>query len=405
MKFYYKARTQTGEIQTGNVEATNRTAALEVLHRHNLVVIGIKERDQASLLNKDLAIFSGVRGRDIVVFSRSLSSLFDAGVPLVEAIRVVAEQVENAYLKKSLFEVATDVDGGVSFSRALSQHPNIFSTFYVNMVKTGEVSGNLQKTLSYLADYLESEFNLKSKIKSALTYPIFIVFVFIIVGLIMLLFVIPNLGKVLQQISPDKLPAITKGLFAVSDFVREWWWIIIFGLIGLVAAAIFYIRTPDGRQMWHDLQLRVPVFGPLLKKIYQARFANNLSTLIRGGLPIIQSLKISGDVVGNLTYTRIVNEVADQVKTGATIESVLKKYPTHFSTLATQMVAVGEKSGKLEGILQKVAAFYEQDINRTVENLTALIEPIMIIVLGIGVAIVVASIIIPMYSVITSISS
>lgn len=405
MKFYYKARTKSGEIQTGNVEASNRTAALEVLHRHNLVVIAIKDRGGKDLFNQDLSFLSGIKGRDIVVFSRSLSSLFDAGVPLVEAIRVLATQSENEYLRKVLFEIATDVDGGVSFSRALSQHSNVFTQFYVSMIKTGEVSGNLQKTLNYLADYLESEYNLKSKVKSALTYPIFIIFVFFAVGLIMLLFVIPSLGKVLKEISPDKLPALTRGLFTVSDFVVQWWWLFIFGLAGAVVGILFYVKTTDGRQLWHNLELRLPIFGDLLKKIYQARFANNLSTLIRGGLPIIQSLKITSEVVGNMTYGRIINELADQVKTGATIESILKRYPFHFSPLATQMIAVGEKSGKLEGILAKVASFLEADINRTVANLTALIEPIMIIVLGVGVGIVVASIVIPMYSVVTSVTS
>lgn len=406
MKFYYKARTQGGEIQSGNVEASSRTAALEVLQRHNLVVIALKEQGGGDFLAKEIFLAGAVRPKEVVLFSRSLASLFDAGVPLVESIRILADQSVNTHFQKVLLEIASDVDGGLSFSRTLGQHPSVFSQFYVNMVKTGEVSGNLQKTLTYLAEYLEKDYNLRAKIRSALTYPAFIVGVFLAVGIIMLLFVIPRLGTALKQMVPDpsRLPAITKIVFALSDFVLQWWWIFIFGLIILIVGAIIYARLPEGRRLWHEWQLKLPIFGALLQKIYQARFAENLSTLIRGGLPIIQSLKITAEVVGNVRYTEIINEVAEQVKTGTTIESVLARYPDYFSAMVTQMVSVGEKSGKLEEILRKTSGFYQGEVDRTVDNLTSLIEPIMIIILGAGVGLVIAAIIIPMYSIVTSLA-
>ena len=402
MQFIYKARTPEGKLQTGTVEASDYSRALEVLQGHNLIVISVEEKKEG-LLQKEIQIFRGVKARELVIFSRALSSLFDAGVPLVEGLRALAEQTPSPTFAKVLYKVADEVDGGMPFSRALGKHPKFFSKFYVSMIKTGEVSGNLQETLSFLADYTERDYVLKSKVRGALTYPAFVISVFFVVGLVVLTWVIPRLTRVLQEIAPGgELPAITRALISVSGFTRHYIWLILLLVIGGGGYLFWWLKTPAGRRAWHALQLKLPIFGPLFKKIYQARFAGNLSTLIRGGLPIIESINITQEVIGNTIYEEILAELASAVKTGKSIASVIAK-KEEFSPVTTLMVAVGEKAGKLEPILKKIALFYEAEVGHTVDNLASLLEPVLIIILGVGVGLVVASVIIPMYTVITSV--
>ena len=406
MKFEYKAKTKKGSLQTGNVEASSRAAGLEILQNNNLTVLSLKEKGGSeSLFEFDLASLLPVPPKELVIFSRSLASLFDAGVPLVEAIRILSQETLNKQLSEVLQIVANDIDGGLPFSKAIEQHPRAFSNFYTSMIKTGEVSGSLQETLIFLADHLEKEFGLKKKIKSALAYPAFIIGVFVIVGLVIFVFVLPQLLSTLEQISGGNLPLFTRVLSSISGFMVQWFWAIIVLLLGLIGGLVYGLKTPQGIAIWHEIQLKLPVFGPLFRKIYQARFAENLSTLVKSGLPILEALHIVADVVDNTVYSKIINEVAEKVKTGKTIESVLRQYPEQFSPLLVQMVAVGEKSGKLDSILQKIAEFFQQEVEYMVATLSSLIEPLLIVVLGIGVGLMVGAVLIPMYSVITSAGS
>lgn len=402
MLFRYRAKTLQGQIQKGTVEASTQASALAVLQKHNLIPLSIEEIKSQGIFDKQITL-GGVKGKDLVVFSRSLAALFDAGVPLVESLRTLAEQNSNPKFKEIISQIAEDVNSGLAFSKALSQHKKVFSQFYISMVKIGEVSGNLQNTLTYLSEYLEKEYNLQAKVRAALAYPGFIIGVFIIVGFIMFFFVIPQLAKVISSLPQEDMPFLTKMLLSVSNPSLGAMLTVLAIIIGSLAFLIYFLRTPDGKRMWHETQLKLPIFGKLFKNIYQARFCENLSTLIKGGLPILQGLQITGDVVGNTVYQEIINDVARSVKIGNTIESVLGKRK-EFDPLVVEMISVGERSGKLESILKKTSEFYTMEIDRTVANLSALIEPILIVVLGVGVFFILAAILIPMYSAMTSIT-
>src|SRR3989344_808103 len=405
MKFEYKAKGPKGGLQSGVVEASNRAGALEILQDNKLTVLSLKEKTGSGMLDFDLAALFTTPPKELVIFSRSLSSLFEAGVPLVESIRILGEETMNLPFRRVLLTVANDIDGGLPFSKAIAQHPKTFSNFYVSMIRTGEVSGGLQETLLFLADHLAKEYSLKKKIKSALTYPAFIVSVFVIVGLVIFVFVLPQLLNTLEQISGGELPLFTRILAAVSGFVVDWLWLILVILVGGAGSLLYAVKTPQGLRAWHEIQLQLPVFGQLFKKVYQARFAENLATLVRSGLPILEALQIVADVVDNKVYSEIVEDVASKVKTGKSIESALRQYPVQFSPLLTQMVAVGEKSGKLDSILQKIADFFQQEVENTVATLSSLIEPMLIVVLGVGVGLMVGAVLIPMYSVITNVGA
>jgi len=296
-----------------------------------------------------------------------------------------------------LFDVGNDIRGGESLSSAMEKHPKIFTPFYFNVVRAGEATGALQDVLQYLADHAERDYNLTGKIKSAFTYPIVIFSLFIIVGAAMLIFVIPQMISVLQEMGA-KLPFTTKILIAFSDFLRNFFWLIAIIIVGLVVAFKKIHATPKGRLFFDFLKLKMPIFNELFKKIYLARFAENLKTLLKGGISILEAMNITANVVGNKVYENIILEAKERVRIGETISGAFKNHPKEIPALVTQMVGVGEKTAQIDNILDKVASFYQQDVDRMVGNMTQLIEPIMILFLGGGVGFLVAAILMPMYS-------
>lgn len=401
MQFNYTARTQEGEIQEGTVEAVSREAAIDILQRHNLVIINIAAPAEVPFYVKPVKIFERVAQKEIVIFSRALSALFEAKVPMVEALRTLHEQTANPALKDVIFAVAADVEGGSSLSKAMIKHPAVFSHLYVSMIKSGETSGKLEEVLAYLADHLEREYAISSRAKGAMMYPLFILGTFVMVGAAMFIWVIPQLENILKE-SGGKLPFITLLVLGISTFIRSWIWLI---LILLAVAGVLFWRwtaTYEGRYRWDSVKIRVPVFGPIWQKIYLARFASNLSTLITGGLPITQALAVTAEVVGNELYKRIILEAQDAVKTGEMISTVLKRYGA-IPPMVTQMVAIGEKTGKVDQVLKSVASFYQRDVNTALETMVQLIEPILIVALGLMVGILVAAVLLPIYNIATSV--
>ncbi len=401
MQFNYKARTKEGKLQGGSIEATSRQSALEVLQRHQLTALSLEVISSNFSFFKDIKIFSGVSRKDLVGFFRSFSSLFEAGVPIVEGLRILADQTQNKNFRAVIIDIVDKVDGGMKLSQAVANFPDIFSEFHVNMMKAGETSGALQKTLLYLADYTEREYQLRASVRNAMIYPAFIVAVFISVFLIMMVFVVPRLSLILGQlVGKDKLPFITRALLAVSKFTNDWIIAIVLLLVGGIVFAIYYLKTSQGKAWWDDFQLHVPIFKNIFRQIYQTRFADNLSTLISGGIPIIEAIAITANIVNNKTYQRLIYKIGEEVKAGNTIESVVR-FHEEFSPFLVQMIAVGERSGKLEESLSKVAGFFQKEVDRSIAGLTTLIEPLLIVVMGVGVGFLVASIMIPIYSVIS----
>lgn len=397
MKFNYQARSKEGKIQTGIVEASSREAAFNVLKGHGLYVTALETLDSTPFYARQLNFFSKANKKDVVMFSRQLSIMLKSNVPIVESFRAIGKQSKKADLREKIIKLAEEVEGGNTLSQALSIFPKLFSPFYVNMVKAGEASGKLSEVFSYLADYLEKQADFSSKIKGAMVYPIFILVVALgVIGLIMG-YVIPSLTEVLEA-SGTELPGITRIVIACSRFVQTRWWLLILAFGGLIGGFLYFKKTPKGSELIDKTLLKIPVVKGFLKKLYLTRVALNLTTLISGGLPIAQSLQITGDVVNSYTYREILYETRDGVKRGESISYIFNRYPDLISPLFFQMVSVGEKTGTLDTSLKNIVQFYEKDVDRALDSFIRLLEPIFIIVLGGLVAGLMGAVLLPIYS-------
>ena len=397
MKINYQARTSQSDIQTGTVEAPNQEAAIETLRRYGLIILEVvEEKGGFNLsLSGEIPFFNRVKSQELVIFSRQLAVLFDAQVPLVQALRTLSDQSSPVF-KKIIMEIGSDVDSGTAFSQSLEKFPKVFSFFYISVVKAGEASGRLQEVLNYLADHEEKSYDLNKKVKGALTYPIFIVVSLVVVGAVMMVFVVPQLTSVLQE-SGQELPFLTQVIIGLSNFIRNYWWLGLIIITALSGGIWYWLGTKSGKNLWDRIKLHLPIFGGLFTKIYIARFAENLGTLIKGGIPIIQALTITGDVVGNSLYQDVIIKAREEVRRGSTINSAFlaeKSIPP----MVAQMISIGEQTGKLDLLLSKVASFYQKDVDNLVENMTSLIQPILILILGAAAGVLVAGILLPIYN-------
>lgn len=394
--FQYLARTKDGETQSGRVEAMDENAAIQILQRNGLVVTEVKSVEEESVATKEITIFERVTKKELAVFSRQLSTLFKASVPLTVSLHTLANQTENPKLQRTLLDVAASVDGGTPFSGALEEYEDVFSSFFVQMVKAGEESGNLDEVLNYLAEHQDREYYIESKVRGAMIYPAFIMGVLLIVGVLVLAFIVPKLTSFLVASGTENLPILTRVIIFSSDAVRTKWHLILIGIVGIGAGAWQFLRTAAGKELWGKVQLKLPVFGPLFQKIYLFRFAESFSMLIKGGVPINKALLITANVISSSTYRAIVLDAQEKVSHGDSIASALEGHP-EISGMVTQMIAVGEKTGQLDTILQDVAGFYEDEVKNVVDNLVSLIEPILIVVMGLGVGLLVAGVLLPIY--------
>lgn len=397
MEFNYRAKQPTGELVEGKIDAPSEDQAVTLLHQKNLVVLGL-ETVQKGLLSQDLlSFFNKPSKKDVVVFTRQMATLVDADVPLVEGLYTLARQVEKESFRKVTLGVASSIEGGASLSVALSEHGKIFSKFYISLVRTGEVSGKLHETLTYLADYLERSAGLNSKIKGALAYPTFILFAMIVVVIILMTTVLPQLLTIIKDAGIQELPLTTKILIAITNFVNRFIIPIAIVLIGSVLGLFYFIRTPRGREKFDDFKIKMPQFGKMVKSFYLARIAETLSTLIKAGVPILDGINITSDVVGNDTYRRILVEARENVRGGGSISEVLDRHK-EFPPLFSSMMAIGEKTGRTDFMLENIFKFYKAEADNSVQNLSQLIEPVLILVLGIGVAGLVSAVLLPIYS-------
>lgn len=396
MRFKYSARTPEGEQREGIVEAINQDSAVEILQNNALVVVSVVE-ERAAFWQMRIKFFDRVKMRDVVIFSRQLSTLFEAKVPVVESLKTLVSESFNVTLKNAVSEVLDDISGGSNLSQAMVKHPNVFSSFYVNMVRAGEESGKLHEVFRYLADYLERSYAITSKAKNAMIYPIFVFFAFIGVMIVMLVVVVPRLTSIFEE-SGAEVPLYTRIVMGLSSFLQNWGiFLLLFVLI--IAAILWRVsQTERGKEFLDEIRIRIPLFGGLFQKLYLARISDNLGTLIAAGVPILRALQISSDVVGNRVYQRIILDAAESVKAGNTISYSFQKY-REIPPLISQMVRIGEESGRLEFILQALSRFYQRDVDNALENLVGLIEPALIIFLGIGVGGLVAAILVPLYNI------
>jgi type IV pilus assembly protein PilC len=399
MVFKYKAVTTTGEKKEGVIEAVNKDLAISALQRRGLVILSIYGDEPKGIMANP--IFQRVAMRDVVILSRQIATLFEAQVSALKAFTLLASNSENKYLGRTLTQVIDDLQAGFSISGALAKHPKVFSDFYVNMVRAGEESGKLSQTFVYLADYLDRQYELTTKTRNALIYPAFVITVFIAVMILMLVMVIPKLSQLIIE-SGQQVPIYTRVIIGISNFFVDYG--IFFG-IALVIAIIWLImmaRTEKGKVTIDSMKLTIPLFGNLFKKVYLSRISDNMDTMLSAGIPIVRSIEITASVVGNKVYGEIMKNTSDLVKGGSSFSDALGKH-AEMPAILIQMIKVGEETGSVTNILKTLARFYKREVDEAVDTLVGLIEPVMIVVLGIGVGVLLSAILIPIYNIASSI--
>ncbi len=398
MKFNYQARTEEGEEQEGIVEASSEKAALEVLQEHKLFITFLEKEEDPSLIFKNIGIFGGISQKEVVMFSRQLSIMIEAKILPAQALRTLARSVTKETFQEKIIKIAEEVESGTPLSQAFALYPKVFSTFYINMVKSGEVTGKLSSVLTRVADHLEREYQLNLKVKTAMIYPSFILFVFVVIFFVMMIYIFPQLASVLTE-SEVELPPLTKVMMAISDFMKTWWWAIILTFVGSIAGMTKYMRTKEGREAVDTFLLRVPIVKGFLKSVYLSRFAENLSTLVVAGIPIARALEVAAEVIDNALYRGIILATKESVVKGKSMSSVLERYPAFVSPLFAQMMKVGEETGTMDTTLMKIVDFYKTEIDAFMDGLLSIIEPILIVFLGGAVGILVISVYIPLYQI------
>ena len=397
MNFKYKVRTQTGEIFEGTAEAPDENVAVNTLQSKGYTILSLEATDKGVLSADISKYFSKTSNKDVVLFTRQLSTLIDADMPLAEGLRTLAKEVEKPVFRKILTEVSEAVESGQALSSALAAHPEIFGSFYIKLVQSGEVSGKLHESLLYLADYLERSQSLNSKIKAALAYPAFVVFALLVVTGIMVVYVLPQLLTIFKDIGDVELPLTTQALIWVTDFVNKYLIFLVTFLIALIVVSWRYINTPSGQTWLDNLKITMPALGFVVRSLYLARISESLSTLIKAGIPILDALHITSELVGNINYQKILLDAEENVRGGGTISETFSKYP-EIPPLTTSMIAIGEKTGKMDFMLAHISKYYKSESENAIGSISQLIEPILVLVLGIAVAILVSAILLPIYN-------
>lgn len=398
MLFAYTALDQGGQKQTGTIDAVSRDVAISSLQRRGLSVSSVEAVEpEEEKFNLSTKLFESVSNRDVVLLSREIATLFEAQVSALRIFRLLAAESEKPLLRRTLTEVADDIQSGSPISKALAKHPKVFSNFYTNMVRAGEEAGKLDETFLYLADYLDRSYEVLSKARNALIYPAFVITTFVVVMILMMTFVIPNISQILID-SGQEIPVYTRVVIGISNFFADYG---VFLLILMVVGGFFgyrYVHTPVGREAFDRFLLSIPYVGDLFKKLYLARIADNLATMLVSGIAVVQATEITASVVGSAVYEEILADVAANVKGGGAISASLEQH-SEVPGIMTAMIKVGEETGELGSILKTLAKFYNREVANAVDTLVDLIEPFMIVLLGLGVGALLASVLIPIYNV------
>lgn len=397
MIFEYKALTSAGIPMEGTIDAVSVDSAVSLLQKKGYTVSKINEQQDANSLSlRFMSLFGRVSNKDIVILSRQLATLFQAKVSALRIFNLVGGQSESATLKKYLLQIADDLQGGSSISKALSKYPDAFSDFYVNMVKAGEESGKLDETFGYLADYLDRTYEVTSKAKNALIYPAFVIIVFIGVMVLMFTVIIPKIALMIQDSGQD-VPIYTKIVLGISTFLVDYW--VFFAIAIVIGSFVFwrYAQTEEGSRQIDIARLNIPYIGNLYKKLYLSRLADNMNTMIVSGIPILRAIEITSSIVDNKIYKEILDRTLVEVKGGAALSSSLGQHE-EIPSMMVQMIKVGEETGELGNILKTLAKFYEREVMQAVDTLVSLIEPAMIVALGLGVGVLLASVLMPIYN-------
>jgi type II secretory pathway component PulF len=396
LTFTYTAhKSESNELVKAEVQAENERSAAKLLMAQGLFPISIETKGESSSLAK-LGLGSRVGGKDRVIFTRQLSTLINAGLPLTESLRTSLEQVNSKPLQEVVSQIVASVEGGTSLSAAFGQHPTVFNQIYVSLVAAGEASGSLDKALERIANQQEKDAAISSKIRGALIYPIIVLFVIATVLIFMLTTVLPQIAGLYHDLKRP-LPWYTQDLVNVSNSLLHFWWLMLIAVGGLVFAFRTWAKTEAGRSVIDRMKLNAPIFGLIFRKVYMARFARTLGTMITSGIPMLEGLRIVHDSIGNVHVEAVIQDSIDGVKGGKALSSMLENKPD-FLKLVPQMIKIGERSGAIDNMLDRVALYYEGEVDEEVANISTTIEPIMMVVMGVLVGGMIAAILLPVYS-------
>jgi len=396
MKFIYKAKDKLGNIKAGTIEARSSETAVRTLQSYDLVVLDISPMKKVTFLDTLLGKQKRISRKDLAIFLRQFATLLESQVPLGEALKTLLLQAPTPQIKDLVFELVSDLDSGLSLSKAVEKRGDVFGEFYSQMIKSGEISGRLEDVLTYLADYAEHENDLVNKAKSAASYPIFLFGTFIVVGAIITIALAPQMASIFEEFGKAP-PIATRILISVGNFLSKFGILVIVVLLGLIWFLTNYFRSREGERILGVYLLKIPLLGEIYKKIFISRFCETAGTLIQGGIPTVVAFEVAGGSSGNYIYYSLGKEVAEGVKRGESISNILKNYYEYFPPLVSQMVAVGENTGRLDELLKKVAEYYQKEINRAFATLLDLLQPALVIVIGIAVGFLVAAVILPIY--------
>lgn len=396
MKYTYQARTKEGKVETGSVEASSKEAAASLLQKYNIFITSIKEESRGEFFAKKFTFSRKASKKELAIFSRQLAVMLGSRVPVVQSLVSLASQVKKESFKEEIVQVAGMVEEGSPLSESFATFPDNFDTFYVNLIKTGEASGKISETLYYLSDHLERESDIMSQVRGAMVYPIFVVCVLLVVMTMVMFGVMPRIAELIKE-TTTKPPFFTVLMINFYSFLSHYGWLILLAFFWLVVFIFYYFRTKEGKKIFDKWSLKIPLIGGVLQKIFLIRFAENVSTLISAGLSINGALKITADTVNNFIYRNIVKETETEVSQGEKISSVLAKYPEAVPIFVVQMIHVGEDTGRLDKTLMEIVNFYQKEVKATIDTLTTLLEPILIIFLGSIVALMAISVLQPLY--------
>lgn len=407
MMFKYKAIKTDGSRLEGKIEAINEDDAIGILQDRQLIIVSVEPFEEKNTFGTPTTGFKipffskKITEKDIVVFSKQIATLFESGISALRSFRLVATETENPELKKILNLIADDIQSGLSISSSMGKYDSIFGTFYSNMIKAGEESGKLDESFNYLADYMDRNFDLTQKIKKASIYPLFVTSTFVLVMIVMIIFVIPQLASMLLTEGQD-LPFITKMILGIGDIARKYG-VVILIFLGFIGYYLYTLsKTESGRQYVDYFKLKIPVFNVLYKKIFLSRLTDNMDTMLSSGVQIVRSLEITSDVVDNVVYKDLLVRVSKKVKSGKSLSQAFYE-EEELPNILVQMTKIGEETGKLGYILRSLSSYYKREVSTAIDTTLALIEPALIILLAGGVGILLAAILIPMFSVVTNV--
>lgn len=402
MIYHYVALNENGNREEGDIDGTSLDNAIFIVKKKGYpTIIEVKEKvdkqnDVIAAIRNSSLFKQKITNKDVVIFSRQVATLFESGVSALRAFRLLGQENENKTLQEEVFKVADDIEKGISLSQSLAAHPDLFSNFYVNMVKSGEESGKLNEVFSYLADYMDRNYELTQKVKKALTYPGFVISVFFAIMTAMLTFVVPKMAAMFAE-EGAQLPLVTRIVLFISDlFVK--YGPITFPVLG-ISAYLFYrwTKTEDGGFKFDTFLLKTPVVKTLMQKLFLLRLSDNMNTMLSNGVPIVKAIDITASIMENRVYKKLMGRVSEKVQMGKSLSKALYEEPL-VPNILVQMVHIGEETGELSFILKNLANFYRRELDNAIDNMIALIEPAMIVSLGVGVGFLVSAILLPMYS-------